>query len=224
MKNTFKVLGIIALVAVIGFSFVACGGDDDGGSSGGTGGGGGGGSSGGISGGTVTYPDGIADADKPIDFSFYFDGRVSPLSNFINDPASVTISGDKLTIKLGTPKDEYLAYMTKYYPSSISNGDITATPSDTKFHFPDAYFSTVDAKYVLLCGREGSEAVLAYADKDATIKGTHNTGKIDEIWNVSLKKGWNYLIHSTDQATDTTTYTSSVSMPSGFTWVVFAYR
>lgn len=37
MKNTFKLLGIIALVAVIGFFFVACGGggDDDGGSSGG---------------------------------------------------------------------------------------------------------------------------------------------------------------------------------------------
>jgi len=31
MKNVFKVLGIIALVAVIGFGFVSCGGDDDGG-------------------------------------------------------------------------------------------------------------------------------------------------------------------------------------------------
>jgi hypothetical protein len=29
MKNTIKVLGIITLVAVIGFSFAACGGDDD---------------------------------------------------------------------------------------------------------------------------------------------------------------------------------------------------
>jgi len=31
MKNVFKVLGIIALVAVIGFGFVSCDGDDDGG-------------------------------------------------------------------------------------------------------------------------------------------------------------------------------------------------
>jgi hypothetical protein len=30
MKNVFKVLGIIALVAVIGFGLVSCGGDDDG--------------------------------------------------------------------------------------------------------------------------------------------------------------------------------------------------
>jgi len=35
MKNVFKVLGIIALVAVIGFGFVSCGGDDDGGGGGG---------------------------------------------------------------------------------------------------------------------------------------------------------------------------------------------
>ena len=34
MKNTIKILGIIALVAVIGFSMAACGGDDDGGGSG----------------------------------------------------------------------------------------------------------------------------------------------------------------------------------------------
>jgi len=53
MKNTFKlkaiqrIAGIIALVAVIGFSMAACGGDDD--SGGGSSDGGGGGGSGGIS-------------------------------------------------------------------------------------------------------------------------------------------------------------------------------
>jgi len=31
MKNVFKVLGIIALIAVISFGLVSCGGDDDGG-------------------------------------------------------------------------------------------------------------------------------------------------------------------------------------------------
>jgi hypothetical protein len=38
MKNLFKLFGIIALVAVIGFSMVACGGDDDNGGGGGGGG------------------------------------------------------------------------------------------------------------------------------------------------------------------------------------------
>jgi len=35
MKNTIKFLGIIAFVAIIGFSFTACGGDDDNGGNGG---------------------------------------------------------------------------------------------------------------------------------------------------------------------------------------------
>jgi hypothetical protein len=38
MKKTIKVLGLIALVAVIGFSFAACGGDDGGGGGSGSGG------------------------------------------------------------------------------------------------------------------------------------------------------------------------------------------
>ena len=43
MKNALKLFGIIALVAVIGFSMVACGGDDNGGGGGGGGGSGSGG-------------------------------------------------------------------------------------------------------------------------------------------------------------------------------------
>ena len=39
MKNIVKLFGIIALVAVIGFSFAACGGNDSGGGGGGGGGG-----------------------------------------------------------------------------------------------------------------------------------------------------------------------------------------
>jgi hypothetical protein len=38
MKNTIKLFGVIALVAVIGFSFAACGGDDDDDNGGGGGG------------------------------------------------------------------------------------------------------------------------------------------------------------------------------------------
>jgi len=37
MKNAVKLIGIIALVAVIGFSFIACGGDEGGGGGGGGG-------------------------------------------------------------------------------------------------------------------------------------------------------------------------------------------
>jgi hypothetical protein len=41
MKNFIKLMGVIAVVAVIGFSMAACGGDDDDGGGGGGGGGGG---------------------------------------------------------------------------------------------------------------------------------------------------------------------------------------
>jgi hypothetical protein len=54
MKNLYKLLAIIALVAVIGFSMAACDDGSTGGSGGGGGGGGGGGSS---SGGTFTVTD-----------------------------------------------------------------------------------------------------------------------------------------------------------------------
>jgi hypothetical protein len=54
MKNLIKVFGLIAFVAIIGFSFAACG---DGGGGGGGGGGGSGGGGGGGTGGTFTLTD-----------------------------------------------------------------------------------------------------------------------------------------------------------------------
>lgn len=206
MKNTFKVFGIIGLMLVIGFSISACGGGDDD-NGGGGGGSGGGGSGGGISGGTVTYDTGIADADKPTDFSrFTFDGggsRSYPLSDCINAPASVTISGDKLTIKLGTPKDEF----SKNFDLLIENG-VNVNPKDAK-GLVVLGFLTSDLKYGLCCRKDGSSidgandanmALLTYVDRDVTIKGTYEH---DYIYDVSLMKGWNYWIVSDDKVTDT---------------------
>jgi len=227
MKNTFKLLGIIAIVAVIGFSFAACGGDDDGGSSGGDGGG-----SGGISGGTITYPDGIADANKPIDFSFLaHDER--PISTMINEPASVTISGNKLNINLGTPKDSYLRVWNNQGPSSYDNYNVTATPADAKLFFNElfAIFSTVDQKYWLVCQKgngiynRNDGACLVYAEKDLTIKGSYQYSKGSDVYNgvynVSLKKGWNYVIVSNNRTERIVNYTASTKLPDGFYWVVF---
>ena len=196
---------------VIGFSFVACGGDDD---SGGSGGGGGGG---GISGGTVTYPDGIANADKPTDFSFVPNSLTVnyPLSSRINEPASVTISGGKLTIKLGIPF-KYLISAERFF-----DDDVTVTPSGVKLSPLDGSFCTVDQEYYLLCVKGNSYTGLFYVDNDVTVRGTHPDSKGTDIYNVSLKKGWNYYYaESYDKATKTTTWASSVSLPSGYTWTV----
>ena len=199
MKRTFKVLGFIGLMLVIGFSFVACsGGDDDGGSSGG--GTGGGGNI--VSGATLIYPDGMADADKPIDFSYINYENVlktSPLLiDAINPPASVKISGGKLTINLGIPKDEYMR-------------DIGVGAKVARF----AGFFTSDKRYGLVCVREGTTpqdtsngwAALVYAEKDAT------NGVL------SIKKGWNYVYSRGGEEFDE----SSVSKPNDFTWTVFDY-
>jgi len=60
MKNLFKFLGIIAIVAIIGITLVSCGDKDSGNSSGGGGGGGGGGNSSSVLDGTWSKPDNTA--------------------------------------------------------------------------------------------------------------------------------------------------------------------
>ena len=202
MRNTIKLFGIIALVAVIGFSFVACGGDDDSG----------GGDS--IPGGTVTYPDGTV--DKPTDFNYvyWYSDAFTPIST-INESASVTISGGKADIKLGIPKNTVLL-------SRLFHGDITITPSDAKGFPLTGYFTTVDKEYFLVCtkGNSGAEsnqvAILIYAEQDTTVKGTYKDDKVSWSYDLSLKKGWNYMVDSVGGKAAT----SSVSMPSGFTWQV----
>ena len=65
MKNTLKLIGIIALIAIIGFSFAACRGDDGGGGGGGTG-----------SGGTITI------TDIPLNYNGMYVQCVGPSSDF----------------------------------------------------------------------------------------------------------------------------------------------
>ena len=56
MKNVFKVLGIIALAAVIGFSMVSCGGDDDSGG-----------------GGSAVWPEELTSGSSSISGSYMYD-------------------------------------------------------------------------------------------------------------------------------------------------------
>jgi len=189
MKDTIKITWIIALLAVIGFSVAACSDDDDSGGSIFT------------YEGTVSNPDGI----KATDFSYSYYGE--QLSDYINEPASATISGSKLTIKLGVPKDEFLKEQEigKY---------VTMTPSNAKvFLFNTLY--TYDGEYYLSCMKDDSELGFIYVDRDVTIKGTEDMSTYD----MSLKKGWNYVIPTIEKK-DKYTFTSSTTMPSGFQWTV----
>jgi len=198
-----SILAITALVAVIGFSMVSCEEDEGDGNA--------------IEGNTITtgaevvYDSSIknvTEAKKATNFSFL---KGNPLGDYLDGSPSVTISGGKVTIILGTPKSSFLEEL------GGSVDGITVTPSDTKIF--DIDFSTIDKKYMLICMKDYENfADLGYVDKDVTINGT--AGK-ETFKNVSLKKGWNYAIASFNRKT--VTYTSSTTMPSGFKWAVVDY-
>jgi len=217
MKNTFKVLGIIALVSIIAFSFVACGGDDD--SSGGNQGG----NHGGNSGESVTYPDGMKDEDKPTDFSYT--GKNQALTDYYTSPSSVTINNGKVNIILGdhiAPGHE----LWKSFGGKKEDYDgVTISPPDTRCVSIPA-FTTVDQKYYLVAGREEPRAgvILFYVDKDVTLNGTAIREKMSPSilnFSLSLKKGWNYVVNNkrvNDQRDFNTATTKQ--LPSGFHWIV----
>jgi hypothetical protein len=110
-----------------------------------------------------------------------------------------------------------------YYntPSSI-----TMSPSNAKgFGFEG--FATADLKYFLGCGNpdENNWASLLYVDRDVTIQGddsgTYSYPDDISYYNVSLKKGWNYVISLSRGSGKGFNYTSSTSLPSSFKWFVF---
>jgi hypothetical protein len=144
-----------------------------------------------------------------------------PLSYALNGTSSVTINGGNVTIKLGTPKDEYMWDLTEEMPSTV-----TAVPSNTK-HFNIYEFYSSDGEYVLVYAKDDMNmAILVYADKNVTITGTETwvnnyDGKTyTQKWNCALKAGWNYVFWSNNEATRTETYTTGAT-PSGYKWQVF---
>jgi len=219
-----SILAITALVAVIGFSMVSC--EDDAGDNGNANGNA-------IEGNTITTGaevvydssiENVSEAKKVTDFSYMEDYDFSngyfkligikPISYWLDGSPSITISGGKVAIILGTPK----SWALYGFENFIEDG-ITVTPSDTKRFTRLSFFSS-DYKYELCCMKDDENiSQLIYVDKDVTINGT---AWRDTYKNVSLKKGWNYLIKSYNEKTDTGwTYTSSTTMPSGFKWIVF---
>jgi hypothetical protein len=183
-----------------------------------------------VSGATVTYSlEYVSDVDaakKATDFSYVTTGWdyeknkyiTESLSNYIPG-SSVTVSGGKVTINLGVPKSGGWWMDFSYL---IEDG-ITVTPSDAKAIGDDdaSMLNTHDSKYALICMKdENNIAVLVYVDRDVTIKGTHTDYSYTETWNVSLKKGWNYMVWSDNEATKTSTITATTTLPSGFKWYV----
>jgi len=178
-----------------------------------------------VSGATVKYSSdyitntNMTDAKSRTDFSYipffgdWLDQR-EPLNEVINEPTSVTISDSKVTIKLGIPKDDFLARFN-WWKDWLSDRIIVSDWNARVMYDDDFVFTTSDEKYLLICAKdEKNIAFLCYADRDVTFKGTS-----EYRWKVdcTFKKGWNYLINS-EVGNGTTT--SSLSQPSGYYWVV----
>jgi len=241
MKNTLKILGVAVTALILTLSFASCkessnGGGDEGDKPQTT-----------INGETITsgveinYPEdwvkNKADAETYTDFSFFRNGvwngekyiyTIYPISDYINSPASITLSDGKVTIKLGTPKEPSPLTFSDY--KSI---DLTYDKSAKLFWIN--WTCTENAKYGLdFVKDENGNTSLVYADKDVTIKGTvewwewvASEGKYSEDkfttdkWDVSFKKGWNYFWWTPNAAGDTWTSKASLTLPDGYHWVVY---
>jgi hypothetical protein len=115
MKSLYKLFGIIALIAVIGFSFAACG---DGGGGGG-GGGLGGGGSGLVGKWYVTQETADARQEIALAYEFRANGKLIATSLMSDLDLTYTASGGKLTMTImGYPTGDSADY-------SISGTELT---------------------------------------------------------------------------------------------------
>jgi hypothetical protein len=175
----------------------------------------------------------LAEAKSITDFGYSIDWNEQnnevifpPISNVIPN-SSITVSGGKVTIKLGVPKSEYLELTEDDSPT------ITVTPSNAKGfllrHFN--FFNSSDGKYGLYTSfyetatTEVEVERLVYVDRDVTIKGTEtwtdsNGTTYTEKWDASFKAGWNYLIETHHTENNGTTMTASQSLSGGINWIV----
>jgi hypothetical protein len=225
MKNTIKLIGIIALVAATGFSIIAC---DNGGSGGGVNDSGEQSASPNhtLSGSTVnqtnlpvTYSDGVptsvTDFGYGLDFNAYYiavdNGEepnpldlIRPLSYFLYGSPEVKINSGKLTIKLGTPKPEAMFEYGNW---------VSLNPSDAKIWAggpEEISFLTEDGNYGLaLMNPNGWSATIAYASKDVTVVG--------QEYSFALKQGWNYIIWKPES----NEYVVTRTPDSSYKWTVF---
>jgi hypothetical protein len=125
MKHVFKLIGIIALVAVIGFSFASCddGNDEDNGN--------GGGSSGNTS--TTVTINGYHVVLNPIPGYFAGDSFYSYIfTNYSSSQVSVTINGDTSTIRPYAPLTGF--YDDASFSLSTATARVTYSPANKVRH------------------------------------------------------------------------------------------
>jgi len=129
-----------------------------------------------------------------------------PLTDLITGTPKVQITEGKLTIELDQPKSEHMQLAEAIFGSDAEPND-ALTFSIFFNDDPDGYF-----ELRLRSPDSDQHASLVYADKDVVL----NSG----YWNFSnltLKKGWNYLIFDYN---DNSTSSSQIH-PEGFVWTIY---
>jgi len=146
----------------------------------------------------------IADAKSQTDFSFiseWYNGTRSyyPLSKYIDGQASVKITDGDVIFNVGTPKPEYI---NTYWVNNMS--PVFEIQAGSLFYTSDGKYQLMLSYWYTYSGDDQTITGIKYFDFD---DGRHTT-----VYNVSLKKGWNWVLWSYNEETKTTTPTASVSI------------
>jgi hypothetical protein len=239
MKDTIKFFGIIAFVAVFGFSMAACGGDDNGGNDGPA-------SLGEdptLSGKVYVL---VYDDKGTAVYTGYNKGKLTVSEGGLEEKGEIT--NGQFSFKLGTPQD-LITFNKDNLEGEFLRGyrDITISPNDAKGY--GFYFFDIDNSddYWGLCreletGNESNgtyeSVTYVYVDKDVTISGKGNTDietwtdegvtyigtYITKDFNAAFKAGWNTVysksVSSSRATTWTVTETMSLGNPSNLRWAL----
>ena len=244
MKNTVNFLGIIALVAVIGFAMTACGGD----------------SGGDDDGGNAFLGSKLEISGKQVYTEDYTDAGISykQYTGSVDIDSSIegdgAITGGKLTHTIGTPAyltairevSEFDYYWGNWNNVTISDANVKAyvlTLFTTNYDYLHKENSTFKMSGTSISGTD-EEVTYVYVDGDVTISGTGKTTTYNETYegvtykdtlktnnfNLSLKQGWNAVYRKitgsgTMTATSETvndTMSLSLSNPN-LKWVIDSY-
>jgi hypothetical protein len=247
MKNTIKFFGIIALVAVIGFSMAACGGGGGGGGGGGSGGSGALGKSLSLSGQVYTEEmnlDGIISGKGGSLYKYTpFTGSVYALTSTVGGTGSIT--NGKLSFTVGALPDSELQVigsggdaldLGEYFTGDIYK-DLKVTPADTKsmgLDFDELSKMKMDLQMKGTSYSMNMEMVIyVYVNQDCVITATGGTATMTGAgsvmggsmimkaanMNLSLKEGWNVMNVKATSSTGVGTMSIKTGDLSSCRWV-----
>jgi hypothetical protein len=217
MKNVFRLIGLIAIAVVIGFSVAACGEskddeDDKEGKDGDTGLNAG---SDGALGPTVNVPEvqvyeldvntytGTA-STRTINLDQYLGAGEIPASLSNIPGSSVKITNGKLTLKLGTPTSGTVN-ANDFIDQMFSGATVADTTANILIVM--GFTSTTDSSNELVCMNvdNSCSVILVYADKPITTWATNQNMSIDfkltTGWNIVFMKGSGEEVYSGNDLT-----------------------